>query len=274
MGLVHTVGEVFEGIQNAKAGATDFRTNFFPVQAKLQAWIANGELLSVARDGVTFFLRKDRDFWHFFFCAASPAALQREAATLSELTTERVVTDLVGNEPALNDLLAALQSAGFRRYARLQRMARAGRLEESQSATGDIQVVYAEKSDCLAIVNLIESAFDHYAEQLPILHEVESAVQDQQILVAKVGSDLGGLLFFETQGLASTVRFWVVDERFRTLRAGSALMLSYFKTQSAVRRFTLWVNSNNANAIQKYGHYGYAPNGLVDHVLANQMIPA
>jgi GNAT superfamily N-acetyltransferase len=274
MSLVQTVGEVLEGIQNAKAGASDFRTNFFPVQAKLQAWIAHGELLSVAREGVSFFFRKDRDFWHFFFCTASPKALERGAATLPELRTERLVANLVGSESALGDLLPLLQCVGFRPYARLQRMARAAWQGRAPLGNDDAQVVCAEKSDCAAILGLIEAAFDRYAEQPPMLYEVESAVGQQQVLAVKSDGNIAGLLFFETQGVASTVRFWVVSETFRALRVGSALMMHYLNTQSAVRRFTLWVNAGNKNAIQKYEHFGYAPDGLVDHVLANQMVPA
>jgi hypothetical protein len=123
---VHTVDGVLEGMQHAKAGATDFCTNFFPVQARLQAWVAHGELWTAARESVTFFLRKDRDFWRFYFCAADPMALERGVVTFAELKTERMVTDLVGRESELSDLLALLQSVGFRGYARLQRMARRG----------------------------------------------------------------------------------------------------------------------------------------------------
>lgn len=273
MSPVHSVEEVFAGIQNARKGNVDFCTNFFPAQAKLQAWITHGELLTIGGDGTTFFLRKDRDLWHFYFCAASPALLRREVMAVSELQTERVVTDVVGNKSALGELLVLLQSVGFRRYAQLERMARVGRKEEFPSANCNLQVVCAQQSDCPSILNLIESAFDRYAEQLPMSYEVESVVQQGQIFVAKEHETLGGLLFFETQGLASTVRFWVVDERFRARRVGSALMMHYFKTQNAVRRFTLWVNSDNDDAIEKYGHFGYAPDGLVDYVLANQMIP-
>ena len=68
------------------------------------------------------------------------------------------------------------------------------------------------------------------------------------------------------------IRYWMVAEPFRALRLGSALMQHYFNMQGAVRRFVLWVNADNTNAIEKYRHYGYAPDRLVDHVLANQMV--
>jgi len=261
-------GQVFDAVQKTKAGAPAFCTNFFPVESKLRDWIDHGELFCEEHEGAAFFLRKDRDFGHFYFLAADMAALQRTIPAWSGLKSERMVTDLVGNEAAVERFLPALEPAGFRRYTRLQRMARIGRPETG----GAMPVGFAGKADGRAALELIENAFDRYGEQLPMPYEIESAIENRQVLAARRDGVLAGLLFFETQGLASTVRFWAVADPFRALRVGSALMQHYFQTQNAVRRFTLWVNSGNENAIAKYRHYGYAPDGLVDQVLANEMI--
>jgi ribosomal protein S18 acetylase RimI-like enzyme len=121
---------------------------------------------------------------------------------------------------------------------------------------------------------VIEDSFNHYAEQIPKLYELKTAIQQRQIQVVKSGENIAGLLFFETQGVSSTVRFWVVDKNFRSLRVGSALMVNYLTTHAGVQRFTLWVNSENQKAIQQYAHYGYTSDGYIDHILANEMIPA
>jgi hypothetical protein len=271
---VQTVSDVFAAIQSAKAGAAEFCTNFFPVQATLQEWIAHGELLSSVHDGASFFLRRDRDFWHLYFCAASPAALRREGTQLEELRLERVVTDLVGTESTLAELQGALESVGLRPHARLQRMSRTGGHNKPVAPAEGLQITLPSPSASSAVVSLIESAFDCYTEQIPVLYEVEAAIRAGKILVAESSGQMAGLLFFETQGFASTIRFWVVAERFRALRVGSALMAHYFEAHSTVRRFTLWVNTRNHNAMQKYAHYGYAPDGLVDQIMVNQMVTA
>src|SRR5689334_21679444 len=116
---VRASSEVFEAIQEVKAGAPAFCTNFFPAERKLQGWIDHGELSGGTRGRAAFFLRNDRDFRHFYFCAADAATLRQEIGALAELKTGRLVTDLVGSEAALGDLLAALEGAGFRRYTRL-----------------------------------------------------------------------------------------------------------------------------------------------------------
>jgi hypothetical protein len=55
-------------------------------------------------------------------------------------------------------------------------------------------------------------------------------------------------------------------------KLGGALIHHYFALHGAVRRFILWVMADNENAIAKYRHYRYVPDGLVDHVMVNGMI--
>jgi GNAT superfamily N-acetyltransferase len=92
------------------------------------------------------------------------------------------------------------------------------------------------------------------------------------VLTIKADGSLAAILFLETQGFTSTVRYWVVADKFQSRGFGSALIRHYFAAQSAVRRFILWVTVDNENAVQKYRHYGYAPDGLIDHVLLNAEI--
>jgi ribosomal protein S18 acetylase RimI-like enzyme len=271
MSPVNTVGEVLDAVRRIKTGATGFCTNLFPSPQKLQSWVDHHELFSEPRDGATFFFKKDRDFWHLYFCAADLPGLRQAMNLVPQITTEPVVADLVGVDAALGELLPSLETAGFRRYARLQRMSRAGTGDEAGRAVDD-PTVFAEKHDSPAVLELIESLFDRYGEQLPMPYEIESAVDNHQVVAVKRDDTVAGILFFETQGLASAVRFWAVAEKFQSSGVGSALMRRYLQVHSDVRRFTLWVNANNQNAIRKYEHYRYAPDGLVDCILANGLI--
>ncbi len=272
MSPVTTVGQVFEAIQQAKAGAPDFCTNFFPVERKLQDWIERAELSAEFRTGAAFFLRRDRDFQHLYYCASSMTALKRELSSLKEIRSGKIVLDILGKESSLSDMLAVWEVMGFRRYTRLFRMARMTSAAGETALNSDDTLALATPADARSVLNLIEQEFNRYGEQLPLLYEIEAAIAAGQIIVARRDAEIAGLLFFETQGVTSTLRFWAVDGRFRSLKLGSGLMRRYFATQNAVRRFVLWVAADNLNAVQKYRHYGYAPDGLVDHVLANEFI--
>ncbi len=266
------IGGVLGAIQQVKAGAPAFCTNFFPVQRKLQEWVEHGELLVEIRGEAAFFLRQDRDFWHFYFCARDAASLGREIAALTDLKSRRLSTDLVGSEEALREVIGALASTGFRPYTRLQRMARAGGPMAPSASTDEASVGWAEMGDGPAVLGLLEAGFDRFADQLPLLREIDAAIAARQILAVKIEGTLAAVLFFETQGFTSVVRYWAVAAQFRERRLGAVLMRRYLESHSAVRRFTLWVVADNRNAIEKYGHYGYAPDGLVDHVLVNELI--
>jgi GNAT superfamily N-acetyltransferase len=266
-----SINAVFDATQSIKAGASSFCTNFFPVQRKLQEWIDHGELLMEIRGKAAFFLRSDRDFWRFYFCATDAAALGQEIAALPDSRSRRLVTDVVGSETVSRELIAVLTSAGLRPYSRLQRMTRSGVADPTPKPDTGHRVIRAEQSDSKAAAALLERAFDPLADQLPFLREIEAAIAAQQILAVKTEGKVAAILFFETQGFASVVRYWAVDDRFRAKGAGSALMRRYLELNAVVKRFTLWVVADNENAIEKYRHYGYEADGLVDQVLVNDL---
>src|SRR5947208_14543604 len=124
MSPVLSVNQALDAIQQAKAGATAFCTNFFPTPAKLQAWVDHRELFGEIAGRSSFLFRKDRDFFRFYFSAASGQDLRQDLSVVPELKTERLVADLVGNEATVGDLLAVLQASGFRSYRRLNRLVR------------------------------------------------------------------------------------------------------------------------------------------------------
>jgi hypothetical protein len=269
---VRDISEVFAAIQKAKAGALEFNTNFFPIRHQLEDWINQDDLLIESSDETVLFLRKDENFWHLYFSTKSLEELQRAIYASPMLKAERIVTDLIGTELALKRLLSVFEAVEFHHYNRLYRMARLALDDPAEIKPNETRVDFAEKSDSGEILDLIIGSLDRYAEQFPNRNEIETAAHNRQILTIKCAGTLAGLLFFETRGLTSIIRYWLVGEPFRAQQLGSALMQYYFVIHSNVRRFVLWVIANNENAIAKYRHYGFAPDGLVDHVMVNQKI--
>jgi ribosomal protein S18 acetylase RimI-like enzyme len=64
----------------------------------------------------------------------------------------------------------------------------------------------------------------------------------------------------------------MVAAPFQSRQFGSALMRHYLAAHRAVRRFLLWVKVNNQEALQKYHHFGFMPDSLLDQVLVNDQI--
>jgi hypothetical protein len=93
------------------------------------------------------------------------------------------------------------------------------------------------------------------------------AAAERKVLVIRSGNAIAGQLFFEATGQSSLLRHWLVDSAHRDQRVGARLMRRYFAECTDVRRFVLWVISDNVNAIDRYRHYGYERDGLIDQVL-------
>jgi ribosomal protein S18 acetylase RimI-like enzyme len=58
-----------------------------------------------------------------------------------------------------------------------------------------------------------------------------------------------------------------VGDACRGQGVGSKLMRMFFHLCPEARRVVLWVITTNENAITKYDHYHFKPDGLLDQVM-------
>jgi hypothetical protein len=262
-------------MEQVKSSAPAFCTNFFPVRSKLETWIEHETMNMEGGQGCVFFFRKDRDFEHLYFCAADAASLETALTALPQAGAAKLSADLVGSEAAIQPQIDIFQKANFKphtRLLRLSRSAQSGAVADNSALSKDFALTIADESNAEEILALIERSFNPYADQLPALYELKDAVADRQILTVKHNGKIAAALYFETQGLTSALRYWVVGEQFRSQHLGSALLKRYFKSQDSVVRFILWVSGANADALAKYEHFGYKPDGLVDQVMTSAAI--
>ncbi len=276
MAPVTRLNDVLEAVQRARQNAPNFCTNFFPVEPVLRLWIQQGDLSARSEAGCAFFLRRDRDFFHFYFAAPEAAALGRGLAALNDIHSEPVVVDLIGRPESWQPLAAVFAGCRFRPYRRLVRLARAAKPLPPliPRDTPPPPVVWPDEAESGRVLELIEQFFDRYSDQLPTLDQVRAAVAAHQILAVKVGGELAALLFYETQGLTSLLRYWLVARPHESRGFGSALLREYLGSQTTVRRFLLWVAAQNERAMGKYLQYGYAADGLEDEIMVNERITA
>lgn len=267
MNLVSDIAQVRQAMQKAKKEGAPFHTNFFPDASRIGGWIQHRDLLGEYSDGLALFLRQDRGFFHLYFCAVDLTALQNAVTLLRNTRGERLAVDLVGAADELGPLLNLFEAAGFRRYTRLCRMVKSVPQGVAATEPASRGIGYAEPTDSPAVFELLSRSFDPYAEQLPTEYEITAAIQERQLLVAKPNGTLAGLLFFETRGLTSTIRYWLIAEGFREQGLGARLMRSFLAMHNSVRRFVLWIIENNHKAAAKYVHYGFARERLIDQVL-------
>lgn len=268
--LLHAPGDsarLFDAIQRVKHGATGFTTSFFATRDQAQAWIDRGALLCVNAEGALLILRRDRDFHHLYHAAANPEALAAALAALEGTDFgAALATDLVGREADVEAMARVYAGAGFAPYTSLFRMVRLADPARPDDYE-DPAVEFAAPGDEEAIAAFFERLLDRFSEQIPELDEIAAAIARRNIIIVRQGDELGGLLFFETTGLTSTLRYWHVSDRRRNQGIGARLIKTFFRLCRASRRIMLWVIADNADAIAKYQHYGFQGESLVDRIM-------
>jgi GNAT superfamily N-acetyltransferase len=263
-----SVAAIYEQMDQVRR-AGPLVTNFYPVPAKLQRSIERGELFSMMAGNVLFVLRRDRGFLHLSFVASTAAELAAALRELVASVADTVTVDVLGPHERVAELAERFVQAGFRRHCALHRMTKTTKQPalSPPPAVPDPEVVFASRDDAAALAGMLETALDRHAEQIPDEDEMTRAASDRQVLVIRSGTHIAGLLFFEVTGQSSLLRHWLVDPAHRDQRIGARLMRRYFADCKDVRRFLLWVISENHNAIDRYRHYGYLEDGLIDQVL-------
>jgi GNAT superfamily N-acetyltransferase len=259
-----SVAAIYEQMDLARR-AGPLATNFYPSPDKLQRSLDRGELFLRTIGDVLFVVRRDRDFLHLSYVTTKAADLAGAVRELVGSTREPLALDLIGKREQIDELAGPFERAGFRAHRALHRMTRHG--ETSPTAAPDPEVVFANEGDGVALAAMLEGALDRFAEQIPDDDEMTRAARDRKVLIIRSGSAIAGLLFFEATGQSSLLRHWLVDPAHRDQRVGARLMHRYFADCKDVRRFLLWVISDNDNAIDRYRHYGYQQDGLIDQVL-------
>lgn len=269
MNQLPSVAAVYEQMAAAKRGGA-VTTNFYPTPEKLLRWIEVGELFSLMAGDVLFLLRRDRDFFHVYYQANRLEDLGAALTQLASQSHATLTADVIGKPAQVDQLAGVFGAAGFRPHTLLRRMTLTHSV--APPMPDDAEVTWAVREDGATLSAMLEAMLDRHAEQIPDPAEMAEAAAARKVLVIRAGTAIAGQLFFEATGQSSVLRHWVVNAAYRDRRIGARLMHRYFAECKDVRRFTLWVISDNDNAIDRYKHYGYQNDGLIDQVLMRQAV--
>lgn len=266
-------GTLVEEVQGIKQGSAGFTTNLFATPEQSQIWIRRGVLSCVRNARSLLLLRRDRNFHRVYHVAADLKSLRDALAALTQsLDCPEVITaDLVGFPRDVEAVANVYLENGFHDYTSLFRMSRlGGSRAQDESESDDPEVVVAEPSDVPAICSFLDRLLDPLSEQNPEADEISSAVARNNVLIVRRGRELGGMLFYETVGLTTVLRYWYVNDGFRNQGIGARLMRSFLRHCRNSKRIVLWVIATNDDAIAKYRHYEFQSENLTDRVLVRR----
>jgi len=242
-------------------------TNWFAAPERVDEWIARGSLATLQGERAVLIFRRDNGFWRVYHVAADMVALSQ---ILSEVCGGHEIngvltTDLVGRATDLEGVAGIYRERGFSDHNCLIRMSRAIPAQSVEGCTEG--VVFASPEDVEEASAFLRRLLDPYTDQIPEEAEIREAAVRRNLLLVRHRKALGGLLLFETVGITSHLRYWYVDDGARNQGIGARLMHRFLSLTQASKRLILWVVRDNHDAIEKYRHYGFQPEALVDRIM-------
>lgn len=246
-------------------------TNFYPNNDKIDSWISRGSIFLKDYAHSAFIVRYHMDFKYLFFISNSLKQLEIDLVNFLHAIDIDIVTEIVGTQDSNISQIELFQQHGFCLHEILVRMQTIKNEIISKSEYAD-EVENAQIKDSKRIQNFLINRLDKYSEQIPDIPEIETLINNKSILIIRKQDSIGGLLIYENTGILSHLREWHVNKDYRNEKIGSKLIKSYFNLSRECKRFILWVKNENLDAINRYKHYGYKEDKLIDQILVKRKL--
>lgn len=237
-------------------------TNFFQDKTLLQA-----STYTVTGAGYEIYIIRKFDFWRLYYFAESHEALVPGLQHIRDSFPRQVIVcDVIGRDADIERLSPVFESNGFYEYTSLVRMERKPEGDISPAVACKI----ADQHQTSQIKYFLDNYFDKYAERIPTIKEIGQFISEGTVLI--YGDPCIAFLIYEGKGQTSYLRYWFVHPNYRAMGMGSLLLRSWLHRSNHAIRQIFWVIRSNQNAIDKYKHYGFTEEDMIDIVLINKNI--
>jgi len=252
--------QVLEFNKLIKSSGNRFYTNFYLSKTQVDKLIGSGTIFYVFNKNSALFFIDEGSFFRLYYSANHTTFLTGYNSIFKGLS-KTVVTDIISKDNNLD--ISGFTQYGFSLHKIFRRMSQTKPFDTAYKPTS----VLAKYDDKDKIEEALTGEFDIFAEHLPKKEEIDSAIKKGEILVEKYNGKIAALLMLENTGVTSILRYWYVNPKFRGQGYGGKVFKSYISIFTNIKRFTLWVDEKNSNAIEKYKHYNYKFDGLIDYIL-------
>jgi ribosomal protein S18 acetylase RimI-like enzyme len=273
MNAITSINEILNLIKSVKELKKGYITNFFLDNSKAELWIKLDLFLYDMIGETTFLYRKNQGFYSLFYIATDIHVLKESLEKISaRYNNDLFVIDIIGKQEEIQSMRNIFIENGFYGYTSLVRMSKINN-DNSIYEEGSKYISYVEPKNAHKIYDLLQFYFSPYAEQLPLIEEIDVWANRKGILVyCDNNINIQGFLIFELIGKTSYLRYWFVHPDHRDKKIGSALLNRYFVESRYTKRQLFWVIESNGNAIKRYEHYGFKKEQLFDCIMINKNI--
>lgn len=257
------IKEIFKTINSFRRSSREYISNVFLTPIQLEELLSNPNVeMIMSEDALLILVSKSKYVQCYFFSKNDIALIK----LINDLNMKQypLVIDLIGKEKDLNKIVERFCENNLRLYSTYFRMA-CTNIKKFDGIYNEVEL--AKVTDRLEIYHLLYNEFDKIDAHLPELHEIESALLNEEITVIKEKNNIIGLAYFEKLGAkALYLREFLVTKEFRGKGLADKLLLNTINHSSA-EKILLWVKSDNIAAIKKYEKYGFEADGLINHIM-------
>lgn len=249
---------------------SSFKTNFFLNEDKFSLISKNKNIQFFTTDEGCYFLIEDIHFYRFYFITKNLEDLNSFLKNNIVEKKETITCELIGNQNYLEPLLNCFNRANFYEYTSLRRMSKLKSKQLEITISRNIHLLGLDRKH--ELLNLFNTYFDKFAEQLPTIDELEGLINQKCVYYYTDNNEIQGFIIFEIQGFTSHLRYWFVHPSYRERKIGTLLINMFFNKGIDVKRELFWVIESNDNAIKRYKHYGFNSENMFNKVLINKKI--
>jgi ribosomal protein S18 acetylase RimI-like enzyme len=270
---VTSIDAILSKVKKVKDRNRGYLTNFFLDVPKVELWIKLDLVVSEEIGETVFVCRKNNGFYNLFFITTEIPVLYRDIDLfLKKYLNEIFIIDIIQKSSDAEDIKSSLVRNGFYEYTSLVRMSKVTHEDYLEGANCKY-FSFADKVKGLEVYRLLQKYFDPYAEQLPLIEEINIWIKKNGIITySDDNQTIQGFLIFELIGQTSYLRYWFVHPEHREKRIGSTLLRLFFAEGRNTKRQLFWVIESNYNAIIKYEHFGFKKEALYDYIMINKNI--
>lgn len=266
MVLVNKIDSLYETMNKIKSVNKRIATNFFVLEDK-KTLINNKELYMTKFDNLILIFIKNPRFYRLYYYTNDIKCLKNGLMKLDFNYDKKIVTDIVGKKKDLAHVTDIFLESGFNLITTFYRMSKTNHNNFNYYYDKANDIKYAENEDIQSIYHKIKKNFNEITEHLPSIEDIKSDIEKRNILLVKKNGNIIAYLIFNTIGKTSIFRYWYVDKAYRGKKIGLSLINKYFYECKDVKRFILWVESCNNDAIKKYLNNDFKYDGLVDNII-------
>lgn len=224
-----------------------------------KAWI------NIGNNTAIILIEDTNNILRLFYYAKTLESL-KEIKYLLPLHKGTVVCDIVGKDTKAFCFVKELETAGFRFYAKFQRMLCNNIKFDNTLDISEVEV--ANVNDANEILDITYSEFDPLTSRILSLENLREKIMNKEVFVIRKDNKIAGFTSFDSRNnKVVLLDHVIVRPEYRKLKIAKKILNYKWKECSTEVNFILWINELCKGEIIYHSKNGFKVDGMYDYIL-------